>query len=154
MKKPEQGFGMTIHEEELRLKKAESRLHPSPSLLVDRILEWEPGVRASGSKNVSYGERWFLGHFPAMPVMPGMLLVEAIVQMGRVLAREREGEGTWMLASLSDVKFSRIVRPGDRVVLEVKITESKDGGYVFQGTGLVNSERALQVGRMVLVPRE
>ncbi len=117
-------------------------------------MEWEPGVRARGIKNVSHNERWFLGHFPGMPVMPGMLLVEAIVQMGRILARENGGKGAWMVASLSDVKFTRLVRPGDQVVLEVKLTETKGAGYVFEGRGIVNNERALHVGQIVLVPRE
>ena len=135
------------------MEKISSRQYQSPFILVDRIIEWEPGFRAKGIKNVSHGERWFLGHFPGMPVMPGMLLVEAIAQMGRDLAREREGKSAWMMASLCDVKFSRLVRPGDQVVLDVRITGPKDNGYVFEGIGMVNNEHALHVGRMVLVPR-
>jgi 3-hydroxyacyl-[acyl-carrier-protein] dehydratase len=125
-----------------------------PSILVDRILEWKPSTYARGIKNVSHGERWFLGHFPGMPVMPGMLLVEAIVQMGRVLARERQGKGNWILAFLGDVKFSRLVRPGDQVILDVRFTGPRDKGYVFEGSGMVNNERALHVGQMVFIPRE
>jgi len=121
---------------------------------VDRIIEWEPGLRARGMKNVSHGERWFMGHFPDMPVMPGMLLVEAIARMGRVLASERAGDGVWKMAFLGDVRFFRPVCPGDQVVLDVEITGAGEDGIVLEGSGTVNDERALQVGRMVLVPRE
>jgi 3-hydroxyacyl-[acyl-carrier-protein] dehydratase len=136
------------------VEKVESRKCQSPSILVDRIIEWEPGFRVRGIKNVSHGERWFLGHFPGMPVMPGMLLVEAIAQMGQVLSRERAGKRTWLVTFLGDVKFTRPVCPGDQVILEVRITGSKENGFILEGSGTVNNERALQVGRMILVPRE
>ncbi len=97
--------------------------HRPPFLLVDRILEIEEGVRAVGIKQVTINEPFFQGHFPGMPVMPGVLQIEALAQVGAVaLLSQPEHRGKLVLfAGLDNVRFRRIVKPGDTLRLEVTL---------------------------------
>lgn len=101
--------------------------HRYPFLLVDRVEELEPGKRASGYKNVTANEHFFVGHFPEFPVMPGVLIVEALAQMGAVaLLSVEENQGRIALfAGIDKVRFKRQVRPGDVLRLECEITKSR-----------------------------
>ncbi len=101
--------------------------HRHPFLLIDCIEELEPGVRAVGYKNVSYDESFFAGHFPEEPVMPGVLLVEALAQTGAVaVLSEEEFKGkTAYFAGINNCKFKQKVVPGDRVRLECEIIKRK-----------------------------
>ena len=101
--------------------------HRYPFLLVDRITELEPGKRVVGIKNVSINEPFFQGHFPGNPIMPGVLIVEAMAQVGGVLARlsipgatENEKEDAVLFMSMDKVKFRKPVIPGDQLILELK----------------------------------
>jgi 3-hydroxyacyl-[acyl-carrier-protein] dehydratase len=97
--------------------------HRFPFLLVDRILELEPGKRAVGVKNVSANEEFFQGHFPGFPVMPGVLIIEAMAQVGGVLLLEMEeyrGKIAFF-AGVDKVKFRQSVLPGDQLVTEAEI---------------------------------
>lgn len=96
--------------------------HRYPMLLVDRILELELGKRARGYKNVSANEAFFVGHYPGMPVMPGVLILESMAQVGSVilLADERYEGYTPLVAGFDNVKFKRPVFPGDRLDTEVE----------------------------------
>ncbi len=97
--------------------------HRYPFLLVDRILEVEYGVRAVGLKNVSVNEPFFQGHFPGAPIMPGVLQVEALAQVGAVAILgmpEHEGKLVYF-AGIDAVRFKRPVRPGDQLRLEVQL---------------------------------
>lgn len=103
--------------------------HRYPFLLVDRIEEHEPGLRAVGYKNVTANEPFFQGHFPDFPVMPGVLIVEALAQVGAVaLLSLDENKGKLaFFAGIDKVRFKRQVRPGDVLRLEVEITKSRAG---------------------------
>ncbi len=105
-----------------------SRLpHRYPLLLVDRILELEPGRRIVGLKNVSINEPFFVGHFPGHPVMPGVLIVEAMAQVGGVLISFLPGaEGhIAYFAGIERVRFRRPVRPGDQLVTEAVLLKTR-----------------------------
>ena len=101
--------------------------HRYPLLLIDRILELEPGVRALGYKNITYNEPVFAGHFPGNPLFPGVYMIEAMAQLGGVVVLE-PGEfsrKTPYLAGIDKAKFRRPVVPGDRLTMEVTLVKSK-----------------------------
>ncbi len=110
--------------------------HRYPFLLVDRILEIEEGKRAVGIKNVTANEEYFNGHFPDYPVMPGVLIVEALAQVGAVAMLKRE-ENRGKLAFFTGIdkcRFKRQVKPGDQLHLEVEIIRVK--GPIGKGKGV------------------
>ncbi|TJY42035.1 3-hydroxyacyl-ACP dehydratase FabZ [Cohnella pontilimi] len=101
--------------------------HRPPFLLVDKILEVEPGKRAVGLKNVTMNEPFFVGHFPGYPVMPGVLIVEALAQVGSVamlMVEENRGK-LGFFAGIDEFRFRGQVKPGDTLTLEVEITRLK-----------------------------
>ncbi|MFO7168458.1 MAG: 3-hydroxyacyl-ACP dehydratase FabZ [Chloroflexota bacterium] len=103
--------------------------HRYPFLLIDRIIELEPGQRAVGEKLVSIGEPFFQGHFPDYPVMPGVLIVEALAQTGCVAALslpENKGKLAFF-AGIDGVRFRRQVTPGDTLRLEVRLEKMRRG---------------------------
>ncbi|HLW47130.1 MAG TPA: 3-hydroxyacyl-ACP dehydratase FabZ [bacterium] len=114
--------------------------HRYPLLLVDRILEIEPGRRIVGLKNVSANEPFFQGHFPGHPIMPGVLVVEAMVQVGGVLASLLPGaEGqTAYFAAIERCRFRRPVRPGDQLITEVTVVRTRGRIGQMQATARVD----------------
>jgi 3-hydroxyacyl-[acyl-carrier-protein] dehydratase len=124
--------------------------HRYPFLLVDRIIELEPGVRAVGIKNVTQNEPFFQGHFPDYPVMPGVLIIEAMAQVGAVgvMAGGEHKEKLALFAGIDGVRFRRQVVPGDVLSMEVEIDRLK--GRVGRGTGraAVGSERVCEARLM------
>ncbi len=109
--------------------------HRYPFLLVDKILELEVGKRAVGVKNVTINEPFFQGHFPGYPVMPGVLIVEALAQVGAVavLSIEENKGKLAFFAGIDEFRFKDQVKPGDTLSLEVELTRVR--GSIGKGTG-------------------
>lgn len=116
--------------------------HRFPFLLVDRIKYLERDKSAIGIKNVSINESFFMGHFPDRPVMPGVLIIEALAQTAGVLVCESKAESTQnklvFFTSISDVKFKKTVVPGDQVELHVLIEKNKMNMWRFSGFASVD----------------
>ncbi len=124
--------------------------HRYPFLLVDRIEELEPGIRAVGIKNVTQNEPFFQGHFPDYPVMPGVLIIEAMAQVGAVgvIAGGQHRDKLALFAGIDGVRFRRQVLPGDVLRMEVEIERLK--GRVGRGKGrtVVDNERVCEADLM------
>ena len=120
--------------------------HRYPFLLVDRVVELEPNKRVLAYKNVSANENFFNGHFPGQPVMPGVLVIEALAQAGGLLTQlSQEGsncEGKlFYLVKVDNAKFSRMVVPGDRLELEVVLKRNIRNMALYQGIARVDGEQ-------------
>jgi 3-hydroxyacyl-[acyl-carrier-protein] dehydratase len=129
--------------------------HRYPFLLVDRIIELEP-ERIVGIKNVTANEPFFMGHFPEFPVMPGVLLVEAMAQVGGVLVLKDKGtQRAVFLATIENAKFRKPVVPGDQLRIEMKLGKHKAAVAKMHGTvtvdGVVVAEAELMC-KMADVP--
>lgn len=123
--------------------------HRYPFLLVDRVLELDPGTFIRGFKNVTINEEFFSGHFPGHPVMPGVLIVEAMAQLSGVLAFEtknrRPAQGyTYYLAGTDKTRFKKPVLPGDRLMMESRILADKRGVMKFDCQAFVDDELACE----------
>ncbi len=118
--------------------------HRQPFLLVDTIEELTPGVKAVGKKCVSYNEPFFAGHFPNEPVMPGVLIIEAMAQAGAVaiLSKPENRGKTAYFAGISQAKFKQKVVPGDVLTLELEIIKEKGPIGVGRGTAKVDGKLA------------
>lgn len=116
--------------------------HRQPFLLIDTIEELEPGVRAVGKKCVSYNEPYFAGHFPTEPVMPGVLIIEALAQVGAVaiLSLEANKGKTAYFAAINHAKFKGKVTPGDVLMLETALTKIKGPMGIGEAKATVNGK--------------
>ena len=116
--------------------------HRYPLLLVDRIIEMEPGRRAVGIKNVSAGESFFQGHFPDNPIMPGVLILEALAQVGActILSLDEYRNRIAYFAGIDGVKFRRMVLPGDQLRLEVELLRMTGRFGKASGRSLVDGD--------------
>lgn len=117
--------------------------HRYPFLLMDKILELEEGKRAVGIKNVTTNEEFFNGHFPNYPVMPGVLIVEALAQVSAVAMLTKDGNKgrLGLLAGIDNCRFKKQVKPGDQIKLEVEITRLK--GPIGKGKGIATVDGEL-----------
>ena len=124
--------------------------HRYPFLLVDRIEELEPGVRAVGTKNVTQNEPYFGGHFPDYPVMPGVLIIEAMAQVGAVgvMAGGEHKDKLALFVGIDGVRFRRQVVPGDVLRMEVEIERLKGRAGRGRGRTTVGDERVCEAELM------
>lgn len=127
--------------------------HRYPFLLVDRVLEIEKGKRIKALKNVTINEPFFSGHFPHRPVMPGVLMLEALAQTAALLAFDTLGvrpdeKTVYYFAGIDGARFKRPVEPGDQLTLEVELDRMKSGIFKFNSRASVGSELAVEAGLM------
>lgn len=120
--------------------------HRQPFLLIDTVEELEPGVRASARKCVSYNEPYFSGHFPNEPVMPGVLIVEAMAQAGAVilLSLEQFKGKIAYFGAINNAKFRGMVTPGDTLKIEVEITKIRKSAGIGMGIAYVGDKKVAE----------
>ncbi len=121
--------------------------HRYPFLLIDRVLEFEKDTRLLALKNVTYNEHFFTGHFPIRPVMPGVLIIEAMAQATGLLAMESDPSTVtdtmvYLFVGIDKARFRRPVEPGDQLMVEVKRKTIKRGIGVFECTAKVDDKLA------------
>jgi len=121
--------------------------HRPPFLLIDRVLSIVPGQSITALKNVTMNEAFFTGHFPGNPVMPGVLILEALAQAGGVLAYRSTNsspeDGTlYLFAGIDNARFRRVVIPGDQLTLEVSLLRAKKEIWKLEGKAYVDGELA------------
>ena len=127
--------------------------HRYPFLLVDRVLEVEKGKRIKALKNVTINEQFFNGHFPHRPVMPGVLMLEALAQAAALLSFETLGETpddktVYYFAGIDGARFKRPVEPGDQLILEAELERMKAGIFKFKAWARVGDELAVEAELM------
>lgn len=127
--------------------------HRQPFLLIDRVEEMVEGKSITAIKNVTYNEPFFAGHFPGEPVMPGVLIVEAMAQAGAVaiLSMDEFRGKTGYFGAIKNVKFKRKVVPGDTLRLELEIDKLKRNIGIGHGTAYVGDEIAAQVEQFMFI---
>ena len=127
--------------------------HRFPILLVDRVLEIEKGVRIKALKNVSINEPYFMGHFPSRPVMPGVLMLEALAQAAALLAFDTlnvvpDDKTVYYFAGIDNARFKRPVEPGDALTLCVDLDRMKAGIFKFKAKAWVGEALAVEADLM------
>jgi 3-hydroxyacyl-[acyl-carrier-protein] dehydratase len=123
--------------------------HRYPFLLVDRVLSIDKGVRIKALKNVTINEPFFEGHFPHRPVMPGVLMLEALAQAAALLAFDAldaspESGSIYYFAGIDNARFKRPVEPGDQLILEAELLRMKAGIFKFKTSARVDGELAVE----------
>lgn len=127
--------------------------HRYPLLLVDRVLDWEAGKRITAIKNVTINEEFFNGHFPHKPVMPGVLMIEALAQSAALLAflstgQKPDDNAVVYFVGIDGARFKRPVDPGDQLRMEVEILRQSRGIWKFHAKGLVDEQLAVEAELM------
>ena len=115
--------------------------HRYPFLLVDRIIAMEPSVSVTGLKNVTINEPFFQGHFPGQPIMPGVLIIEAMAQVGGVLAFSASSDAkSVFFMSIEKAKFRKPVVPGDQLIMELQVMQKRGNVWKLSGTAKVDDK--------------
>lgn len=134
--------------------------HRFPFLLVDRVIELEKGARIVAYKNVTINEEFFAGHFPGRPIMPGVLILEAMAQAAALLVfatlQPADRNADIFFMAIDKAKFRRPVVPGDRLTLEVTVLRRKSSVWKFRASATVDGERAAEaelMAKWALAPR-
>jgi 3-hydroxyacyl-[acyl-carrier-protein] dehydratase len=130
--------------------------HNYPFLLVDKILEYEPAKRIVGIKNVTFNEPFFTGHFPQKPIMPGVLIVEAMAQTGGILAFKSfpEMKGSVFFIGIDHARFRKPVIPGDQLKFVVEVVKHKREIWIFEGKAFVDDEIVAEAKIMAMLKKE
>ena len=141
---------MDIHEILKRLP------HRYPILMVDRVIELEHKKRIRALKNVTINEPYFVGHFPHRPVMPGVMMLEALAQAAALLAYDAvdakpDDKSVYYFAGIDAARFKRPVEPGDQIILDVTLERMKAGIFKFQARASVGGELAVEADLMCAV---
>jgi len=126
--------------------------HRYPFLLVDRITDLQPGKSITGIKNVTFNEPFFQGHFPGQPIMPGVLIIEAMAQVAGIAAFSSgmEGKAVYFM-SIEKAKFRRPVVPGDQLRLEIKVLQQRGNVWKFSGAASVEGKLAAEADFTAMV---
>ncbi len=132
--------------------------HRYPFLLVDRVTAIEPGKSIQAIKNVTINEPFFIGHFPHRPVMPGVLMLEAMAQAAALLSFATQGttpddKTVYYFAGIDAARFKRPVEPGDQLLMDVTLERQKAGMFKFKGTTRVGEEMACEAELMCTMRR-
>jgi 3-hydroxyacyl-[acyl-carrier-protein] dehydratase len=130
--------------------------HRYPFLLVDRVLELEPGKRIKALKNATINEQFFVGHFPQRPVMPGVLMLEALAQAAALLGFVThdvtpDDKTLYYFAGIDGARFKRPVEPGDQLFLEAEVLRMKASIWKFKSRALVGEELAVEAELLMAV---
>ena len=128
--------------------------HRYPFLLVDRVMECEPGKHVLALKNVTFNEPFFQGHFPHRPVMPGVLIIEALAQAAGVLAFKTVGvvpddDTRFYFVAIDNARFRKPVEPGDQLILKVRFRRALKGIWRFDGVAEVDGKEVASAEMMV-----
>ncbi|HEY2188502.1 MAG TPA: 3-hydroxyacyl-ACP dehydratase FabZ [Caldimonas sp.] len=123
--------------------------HRYPMLMVDRVLELEHGKRIKALKNVTMNEPYFVGHFPHRPVMPGVMMLEALAQAAALLSYDAvdakpDDKSIYYFAGIDSARFKRPVEPGDQMILDVTLDRMKSGIFKFHTRASVDGETAVE----------
>ena len=127
--------------------------HRYPFLLVDKVIELESNTRIKAIKNVTFNEPYFMGHFPGRPVMPGVLILEALAQAAGLLAFDAMGKvpdekNIYYFVGIDGARFKRPVEPGDQLILSITIDRVRGGIWKFNGIASVGDEVACEAQLM------
>lgn len=132
--------------------------HRYPFIMVDRVLEVDPGRRLLALKNVTINEPYFVGHFPSRPVMPGVLMLEALAQASALLSFDTLGvdldeKTLFYFAGIDAARFKRVVEPGDQLLLDVTLQRHRQGIFKYGAQARVGDEVAVEAGLMCTMRR-
>ncbi len=130
--------------------------HRYPMLLVDKVLDWEAGKGITAIKNVTANEEFFNGHFPHNPVMPGVLIIEALAQTAAIFAFMSAGaklaeDAIVYFATIDNARFKRPVEPGDQLVMEAQLIRNMRGMWKFKTVGSVDGQVAVEAEVMCAI---
>jgi len=128
--------------------------HRYPFLLVDNVVEFEPGERIVGIKNVTFNEPFFNGHFPGRPIMPGVLIVEAMAQTGGILLLKDDAEVENKLVvfmGIDNVRFRKTVLPGDQLIMELTMIKARKSTFKMAGKAFVRGDMVCEAEMMAAI---
>ncbi len=130
--------------------------HAFPFLLVDRVVDYEPEKRIVGVKNVTFNEPFFPGHFPGNPVMPGVLIIEAMAQTAGILAFKSHPDmrGNVFFIGIDNARFRKPVIPGDQLKLVLEVVKHRKEIWVFDGEAYVDEKRVAEARIMATLQNE